>query len=1351
MKTCTILWFTLVFIFRCAPLSAQYCCETDRLAGYRAMATAYDSALASRIPIITLPDNYRLKSLPDVIDNSTLPYFPGIYAQYLFFSCQQYAGITYTFTYEMNRLRNLSANHAENRYPAHYTWNFLNHGGQFIGVNFLHSFQALMQQGQMSRAEYGPDTAMRFLGWPTGYEKYEKGFPNRIRSVGAIPVNSEEGILTLKHFLNDHLDGSSTGGVACFTAAGPTNIQVIPNGIPEAGKHIVVDWQPWATHGMTIVGYNDSVRFDVNNDGKYTNNLDINGDGIVDVKDWEIGAFKFANSYGTWWADAGYGYALYRSMASQFEQGGVWNNCVYIVEPDPAYTPLLGMEFGLKYNKRSQLRILAGVNTDTAADFPAHTMEFPYFNFQGGQHLMQGIDTIPGNEEIELGLDITPLLSYTNPGQPARYFFIVEENDPYEIGAGIVQHVAFHDYSGPGEVFIPVDTDVPITDQGTTYLSATGTVIFSPVEITTESLPPCSPGQPWSSQLSAAGGKEPYKWALLEQYRRSPADSGYIGIEGTHLWEETDEIPYSKVVLPFRFPFFGKQYDTVYMNSRGMLQFTSDHLPYPYLSSWEEMLRNVPVIFPAFSSNHRIVNSEGDGMWVLLDPQQVTFRWKVSALGVESTSDNSFELVIFPDGSFEFRYGPCVNTSSPNPILAGYSKGDDTNFGFNSTNDLTSLSGQSFRYTPPVTPEGIGLSEDGLLTLNDPDAENICDIRVKVTDEQLFVAEKEFQLSSGLMLIPSLPGPSGMAHFGEPEPVDLAVTNTGPVALVNLQLTLRCSDSLVLISDSTESLQNIGAGELSNLTEAFTFHLVGPLLDETLFYFTIEATAATQHWHYTFPVKVSAPDFRLTKYKVHDGANNLPDPGEIADLEVEIANFGTRGADSVTITGFSSDTSLVILPPSGFDFGVLPSNGAVNLSLRLKASRFVHVGSVCHVTLNVTAAMGLQKQFVIDLQLGSKPVALVNLTNFTSSVTAMKSALDSLDAAYGHYTWVGNHLLNYPVIFLILGTTTGSHFLTDNEGAFFASYLRNGGKMYMESYAEWYHSFTELSPMFQFTAESEPVYSFEEMTGLPGTFLDGLGFLYMGTSNYANFDFLPVSPAFGILGVADPNPHALQIAYGGDDYRTIGSMVEFGKLADGAYPSTKSELMRRYLDFFEVIYKGPYPYFHADSTTLCRFHSVQFIDDSYDNIQSWHWEFPGGEPSTSDLQHPVVMYPAEGKYDVGLTVSDGNATHTLLRKEFIRVEVCAGQEEVLPLSEVLVFPNPAFDVIRILLPGGLKAHTEAVLIDITGRGLKRVDFFPAGSGVTCDLSTAGIPDGLYLLRITSAGESVTRKIIIRKQ
>ena len=42
------------------------------------------------------------------------------------------------------------------------------------------------------------------------------------------------------------------------------------------------------------------------------------------------------------------------------------------------------------------------------------------------------------------------------------------------------------------------------------------------------------------------------------------------------------------------------------------------------------------------------------------------------------------------------------------------------------------------------------------------------------------------------------------------------------------------------------------------------------------------------------------------------------------------------------------------------------------------------------------------------------------------------------------------------------------------------------------------------------------------------------------------------------------------VAYDGGTYRTIGTSFEFGGLVDGVAPSTKGDLMEKFLEFFEM-------------------------------------------------------------------------------------------------------------------------------------------------------------------------------------
>lgn len=72
----------------------------------------------------------------------------------------------------------------------------------------------------------------------------------------------------------------------------------------------------------------------------------------------------------------------------------------------------------------------------------------------------------------------------------------------------------------------------------------------------------------------------------------------------------------------------------------------------------------------------------------------------------------------------------------------------------------------------------------------------------------------------------------------------------------------------------------------------------------------------------------------------------------------------------------------------------------------------------------------------------------------------------------------------------------------------------------------------------------------------------------------------------------------------------------------------------------------------------CSDNTVQFVDHSVlssDNA-TWEWSFPGGIPSSSTDQNPMVIYNAVGDYDVTLTVTDDFGTSTQSYTAFIAYE-----------------------------------------------------------------------------------------------
>lgn len=77
--------------------------------------------------------------------------------------------------------------------------------------------------------------------------------------------------------------------------------------------------------------------------------------------------------------------------------------------------------------------------------------------------------------------------------------------------------------------------------------------------------------------------------------------------------------------------------------------------------------------------------------------------------------------------------------------------------------------------------------------------------------------------------------------------------------------------------------------------------------------------------------------------------------------------------------------------------------------------------------------------------------------------------------------------------------------------------------------------------------------------------------------------------------------------------------------------------------------------FSVDRTSICTGESVQFSDQSYNEVTSRTWTFQGGTPATSTLENPVVTYSSPGIYEVELSATDGTTTDVETKTAFIRV------------------------------------------------------------------------------------------------
>lgn len=360
--------------------------------------------------------------LPRKVDNSKLPSFPPIGDQGTLGSCVGWASTYYQATHEIGLLHGWNNKVSfEHVLSPKWTYNLIN-GGTNVGSSPVAAYQLLATSGAPSILDFPYDN--NYTAWDLNTDHWISALSYRLGTCTLIPGlggSGPQNLTAIKQAL-------SSGHVLTFASFVDswvfTQIKPDPERISFSHEGEYAAFWMNGTHGghfMTIVGYDDDLW------------IDINQNGTVDPG--ERGAFLIANSWGTKWGNQGFIWIAYDAFLEnsavsggpgphRAPAGAYFNSSLLSATAKaPFYTPKLIAEFSISQTHRGQINIQAGASS-LESTCPSLLLKVPAFANQGGNFEFDGATScVP--ETATFAIDLTDLASFLGP---QRYYLLVSDN-----------------------------------------------------------------------------------------------------------------------------------------------------------------------------------------------------------------------------------------------------------------------------------------------------------------------------------------------------------------------------------------------------------------------------------------------------------------------------------------------------------------------------------------------------------------------------------------------------------------------------------------------------------------------------------------------------------------------------------------------------------------------------------------------------------------------------------------------------------------------------------------------------------------------------------------------------------
>ena len=406
--------------------------------------------------------------LPSSVDLSLSESFPSVGNQGSVGSCTAWASTYYQFGYQVASMNSWDAkNDPTKQFSPKWTYNLCNNG---INKGSLYAtiYSVLANQGAVRYSEFAPSgvaTRAEYGTWYLDTEGMKRALQYRISDYehlcfadveASTPItNSKSACLNvMKSLLN-------SGNVLTFqTDFGEWDYMKLSSQYNSAlnGQYVCIKhYDPdvkWSGHAMAIVGYDDNISYDLNEDGI--------------IQNYEKGAFKIVNSWGEQYGNDGYMWVMYDALnrvSNATNQNvpnrePIFDDYAYNIITVEEYPLDLVAEVTISQSCRNQIKLKLG-QSETDITTPQYTQN-TLFNYSGGAYNYSGLSTTP--------MEATFAFDYGNlcNSEITRKNYYISINDLYSGNSTHIKNIKLIDSTGKT---VTNDNVNDIFDRGTKLYS----------------------------------------------------------------------------------------------------------------------------------------------------------------------------------------------------------------------------------------------------------------------------------------------------------------------------------------------------------------------------------------------------------------------------------------------------------------------------------------------------------------------------------------------------------------------------------------------------------------------------------------------------------------------------------------------------------------------------------------------------------------------------------------------------------------------------------------------------------------------------------------------------------------